>query len=43
LVRVRVWEADWPEPTWPKASGLPGPLELGMMLPVMARVPLPRP
>lgn len=43
LVRVRVWVADWPELTWPKLSGLPGPLELGMMLPVMARVAVPMP
>ena len=43
LVRVRVWVLDWPELTWPKSSGLPGPLELGMMLPVMARVPVARP
>lgn len=43
LVRVRVCAADWPELTWPKSSGLPGPLELGMMLPVMARVEEPTP
>ena len=43
LVRVRVWVLDCPELTRPKSSGLPGPLELGMMLPVMARVPVSRP
>jgi len=43
LVRVRVWVLDWPLATRPKSSGFPGPLEVGMMLPVIARVPVATP